>query len=189
MCTACSHMVSLCHGASSPGRITRQDLSSHNMGWQQWGGSLWRNNSWATLLCWGVCSAAVCASQRGGEREKRWTLCSEVEPEQPESPVVVWCLKTPKDTFGSPKIASGWGKALGSARFYLPSAEFQGSGLLAVPTGISLLISTDDTWDQQENKTQTWSGLSRFLRTEGYWTETEQLRLQHSQSQIFHLSN
>lgn len=36
-------------------------------------------------------------------------------------------------------------KALGSARFYLPSAEFQGPGLPTVPTDISLLTSMDGT--------------------------------------------
>lgn len=51
--------------------------------------------------------------------------------------------------------------------------------------------------NQQENNEElslilpdlTWSGLSRFLCTEGCWTEAVRLRLQLSQSQIFHLSN
>lgn len=93
------------HRAESQGRIcwaiTRVDSS--------WGASLWKNNSWATLLLWGMRSAAVCASNHGGEREKRWILCSEVESEQPDCPVVVWSLK--KGDAGSPKIAPGWGKA------------------------------------------------------------------------------
>lgn len=70
------------HWAESQGRICRAITQVDSSG----GAPLWRNNSWATLLCWGMRSAAVCASNHGGEREKRWTLCSEVESEPPDSP-------------------------------------------------------------------------------------------------------
>lgn len=162
MCTACSHMMSLCHRASSLGRITRQDLSDRNVGWQQQGVSPWRNSSWATpSCCWGFlrqlgppvlgetemglmlrsgvwATWLPCGGLFSAEMQRWcWFLMGSSSPGQGPPPPGVPPAAQPLHLHGQPTAPKG---LKGSTRFCCLSIVPLGPGFPMVPAGISVSL-------------------------------------------------
>lgn len=104
MCTACSHMMSLCHWTSSASRITRQrikscppDLLDCNVGWRPWRGLAAEKRplsagTWLNLdrkgLLWSerreALLIALVALSDGGFEKRGVSLCLEAWGDTPD---------------------------------------------------------------------------------------------------------